>query len=510
MTMNWTDGYVSDIEYIPGFYYEQTPSHINAVCYVNGFELPVQPGEAFGYCELGCGRGETSLMIAAANPHADVWAFDFNPSHIAEARRMAKNGGLSNVHFGEESFKQLAEGKLPANMPMFNYITLHGVWSWINNENRAYIIRFLDRYLKPGGVVYVSYNALPGWSNIIPLRKLLFLLAEDEIGKSDQRALGAVEKLRALVSDNARFLPKDFVEKISKSGSYLSHEYLNEDWDPTFHVDVASDLAAAKLSYFGTANILENFGEFSFTPSQNDKLVKASPGSVETLKDYFLDRTFRRDLFIKGPQRLPDRRAIQRIEECVIELCISSENVNFDINIPLGQANLNRDLYEPIFAALKTGPKRIGDLMKLPGVPETNPNARQILGVLIGSQQVKLTMPDADRQPSANILRFNQAYINACSQQARTNATLACANTGQAIPLSLFEMLAYEAIMQGAETTLDTLTSHIADILEERQDKLIHDNRTIETRSETITFLKPHIEKVIKVYIPLWKALGAL
>jgi hypothetical protein len=34
---------------------------------------------------------------------------------------------------------------------MFDYIALHGVWSWVSPENRGHIVRFAARYLKPGG-----------------------------------------------------------------------------------------------------------------------------------------------------------------------------------------------------------------------------------------------------------------------------------------------------------------------------------------------------------------------
>ena len=45
-----------------------------------------------------------------------------------------------------------------------DFVGLHGVWSWISNANRAAVVEFLRRKLKPGGVLYISYNASPGWA----------------------------------------------------------------------------------------------------------------------------------------------------------------------------------------------------------------------------------------------------------------------------------------------------------------------------------------------------------
>ena len=53
-----------------------------------------------------------------------------------------------------------------------DYVGLHGIWSWISDENRAVIVDFVRRKLKVGGVLYVSYNTQPGWAAMVPLRDL--------------------------------------------------------------------------------------------------------------------------------------------------------------------------------------------------------------------------------------------------------------------------------------------------------------------------------------------------
>ena len=58
------------------------------------------------------------------------------------------------------------------DLPEFDFIGLHGVWSWVSPENQKIIINFIRKKLKVGGVVYISYNTLPGWLQMIPLREL--------------------------------------------------------------------------------------------------------------------------------------------------------------------------------------------------------------------------------------------------------------------------------------------------------------------------------------------------
>ncbi len=92
---DWASGYVADIDYVPGFYPEQMPAHLDLVCLIKGVYPPRRDGERFTYCELGCGLGETALTLAACHPEADIHAFDFNPGHIAYAREARAAPALS-------------------------------------------------------------------------------------------------------------------------------------------------------------------------------------------------------------------------------------------------------------------------------------------------------------------------------------------------------------------------------------------------------------------------------
>jgi hypothetical protein len=50
---DWTNGYVSDIEYLPGFYVEQTPAHMDVACLLRGVEPPVEEGRALRLLRVG-------------------------------------------------------------------------------------------------------------------------------------------------------------------------------------------------------------------------------------------------------------------------------------------------------------------------------------------------------------------------------------------------------------------------------------------------------------------------
>ncbi len=186
----WSDGYVLDIQYTSGFYRELAPGHLEFVALLSGV-VPPHRGEGATYCELGCGQGFGLNLLAAANPAMQFWGFDFNPAQITNANRLAREAGLQNVTFRDLSFMEAL--KLPKDaLPSFDFIVLHGIYSWISDENRQAIVSFIEQRLKPGGLVYVSYNCMPGWAQVAPLQRLLREHAMRNPDRSDLQVDAAV------------------------------------------------------------------------------------------------------------------------------------------------------------------------------------------------------------------------------------------------------------------------------------------------------------------------------
>jgi predicted O-methyltransferase YrrM len=147
--MKRTAGYNNSVAYTAGYFQEQSPTFLNACLVMQRVSPPSV--QKFTYCELGFGQGLTSLILAATHPDGTFYACDFNPVHVRAASAIRDEACLSNLTLLENSFDDLAQGKV--ELPLFDYITMHGIVSWISDETRAQIMRFLTRYLKPGGVV---------------------------------------------------------------------------------------------------------------------------------------------------------------------------------------------------------------------------------------------------------------------------------------------------------------------------------------------------------------------
>ena len=81
---------------------------------------------------------------------------------------------------------------------MLDFIVAHGVYSWVGAAQRQSIRRLVRDSLKPGGLLYLSYNSLPGWAGEMPLRKLLVELAAGDTGLTSARAARALLSLERL------------------------------------------------------------------------------------------------------------------------------------------------------------------------------------------------------------------------------------------------------------------------------------------------------------------------
>src|SRR5262249_10870194 len=130
-------------------------------------------GEPLRYLELGFGQG-LSLNIHAAACPGEYWGVDLIPAHVANAADLASASG-ADLRLFNQSFQDLAARD---DLPQFDVVGFHGVWSWISDDDRKAVISVLDRHLAPGGVCYVSYNSVPGWSPVAPLRHLMNLYAD--------------------------------------------------------------------------------------------------------------------------------------------------------------------------------------------------------------------------------------------------------------------------------------------------------------------------------------------
>ena len=120
---DWTAGYVADIGYTYGYYGELNPLRARLAFLHAGLALP----SAGAACELGFGQGLSANFHAAGSTVR--WnGTDFNPSQAAFAKELAAVSGAGAQLF-DDAFADFAQRP---DLPDFDFIGLHGIWSWIS------------------------------------------------------------------------------------------------------------------------------------------------------------------------------------------------------------------------------------------------------------------------------------------------------------------------------------------------------------------------------------------
>ena len=494
----WAGGYVADVEYVPGYYRQQSPPHLALACLLGGVAVGF-PAEDAHYLELGCGHGVGALLLAAANPSWRVTAVDYNPAHVASARALAHAAGITNATFLEADLATLAGSEAARAIPAADVVSLHGVWSWVSPEVQAGITRLLAAVVAPGGLVHVSYNALPGWQGAIGLQRVVLEAGQRAGGRSDRMAVAGLElvrELHALEASQVRTgtLAEALIERIgAASPRYLAHEFMNAHWQPCFHADVAAALAGAKLDWVASANLLESFNELSFGAEQRAILDRYDdPLMRELLKDSFVPRHLRHDLFVRGARRLPDAARDAALSEVVLALTVPPAKFDYTMHVPVGQAEMG-PTFRPVVAALAEGPARVGALL---AGQDGQGNPAELAGVLVGSNQaIPVARPGAPPSPGA--LRLNAVLgrqVNSIADPGNSTG-LASARLGAAMAAHPIEQFVCARVLAGeGADELGTWAAALSDGLDEEQcDKL------------RAALLRTWEERV-----PVMRALGAL
>lgn len=506
--MDWTDGYIAELEYTHGFYRELSPAHLAAALLVRS-SVPTTPLDAeFTYCELGCGHGFSTNVMAAAFPKATFYGVDFNPTHIVGAEALARDASLKNVTFLENSFSELKA----LNLPKFDFITLHGIYSWISPENRGVIVDFIKDRLKPGGAVYASYNCKPGWSTTEPLRRFMTEYAETvggTITEKADKAISFVEKVRELkvgylantTSINAR------LESIKKSPkNYVVHEYFNHDWHPLYFADVAKEFSGAKLTFAASATPQEILDFLCLNPA-SIKLVAETTDPVmrETIRDFLTTQGFRKDIYARGKTQLPLAKQRELVDSWPFALLFPKKEVPQKVKFTIGEFELSPSVYAPILNLLETGPKCVNDLLEDEEVKAMGRDrVFQALLVLFAALQVAPVPPGDPATRKESTANLNRALLKRAFEGDSLNYILSPV-AGTAIPLSLIDSLFLKALLEDSDPVQCAWTS-----LKRVGRVLMKDGKKLETEEENLSDLATKLEVFRETRVPLYKTLGIL
>lgn len=286
----------------PSLAYAQThPDRLATLATVLG--MSPAPVDRCRVLELGCASGGNLIPMAYALPDSELVGIDASQVQILQGQRIIDALGLDNLRLVHMDILDI-----DASLGEFDYIIVHGVYSWVPIPVREKILQVCKENLAPHGVSYVSYNTYPGWHMIDIVRGIMVFSSQD-VDEPEMRAAKGRASLRQLaemvpgegsayggfLQMYAQLIDGELEDSGPKSNSLLFHDEMEENNNPVYFYQFAEDAARHGLQYLGDFHHAKGG---SLPPEVTAKLQAMSRNHVELEQhlDFLQNRTFRQTL----------------------------------------------------------------------------------------------------------------------------------------------------------------------------------------------------------------------
>ena len=289
---------------------QSQPSRLGAVARLFGLEAA--PLENARVLELGCASGGNIIPLAVRYPGASFVGVDLARTQVAAGRSRIAKLGLSNIEIRCQSFTEIGE-----DLGSFDYIICHGVYSWVPGAVQEAIFQIVRARLSPVGVACISYNVLPGWRMLQPLRDAFMLEIPDQVDSLARvaKARELLGFLKAATPDKGPYgdMLRSWADRLTGlPDDYIAHEFLEETNQPSTVRDFAAGAARNGLGFLAECDlasmILENYG------AEVAQQVRARSGNDLVESEQYLDllsgRTFRQTLLVGSERMAQINRAL--------------------------------------------------------------------------------------------------------------------------------------------------------------------------------------------------------
>lgn len=499
---------VLDVTYTWRFFNTMSPLEIKLAAALSGIQTKATD-QPFTYCELGCGNGLTANVLAGCFPHGDFYAVDMNPEHIGNGEQLAKKGKIRNITFLDATF----EAMLGENLPQFDFIVLHGVYSWVSAEVRNDIRKVISKFLEPEGLAYISYNAMAGWSDLLPIRQFLCSLAETFEGNSCEKMSRALKELSYIRDQGAAYFQRvprasGYLDSLMKqSQNYLVHEFFNDSWHPQYFSEVASEMAEIGLTY--CAN-LERKKE-PLLKKNVDKFPKVlelidDPIALESLNSLILCENFRRDIFCS------DQLFKRRAKTPALQDWVFGSSV---VKSKKGQVLKASDphLMRLVLPAVLSGDNTVGEILVRPEFKPFDPaDVVALVGDLLIAGVIQPFLekaPFIQKKINGNIqlaCQHNRALLEERLFHSDT-VFLAVPVLGNGLGLSSIHAL---LLLATDAVGLDGAVAWIWELMERKGHPMICDGQKIDSEVMLAKHLDREIEEFRTGWLPILSKLGVV
>jgi hypothetical protein len=216
---------------------------------------------------------------------------------------------------------------------------------------------------------------------------------------------------------------------------------------------MAKDHAAAGLRFATSGNLLDAMDAWNFTPEMRAALAELNdPVQRETLKDFFTNKQFRRDLFVRGAAAQANTDTAT--DAVPFAAAVLPQNVYrvAGATLLMGEVRPQADIATEIATAMLAGPQSIANLMAQPAFAKfAVKDVRETLLTMaaLGAAEPAMQMADLGSRKSRTA-RLNEILWERALRGDEVSAT-ASPVTGGAVGLAAAEQLFLLARVRGTD-----------------------------------------------------------
>lgn len=206
--------------------------------------------------EIGCASGGNILPMAARYPNATFVGIDHSDVQINLAEKAAEAMKLGNVRLHARSILDVK-----FKTEKFDFIIAHGVYSWVSAVVRKRVLEICGDNLSKKGVVYISYNTLPGWNSVKTIRDMMLYHGRN-FSDPAQKVLEArrmlnfvAENIQASASPHKQLMEYEIKTLQDVDDNYLLHDHLEATNDPCYFHEFITQAEKHGLQYLADVDL---------------------------------------------------------------------------------------------------------------------------------------------------------------------------------------------------------------------------------------------------------------
>lgn len=281
--------------------------------------------------ELGCGNGSNLLSHAYNLQDSSFVGVDISGEHIKKAKEWAEELNLKNVEFHEIDVMDItveAFGK-------FDYITAHGLISWIPEFIRDRVFELFMEMLNSRGVGYISYNTFPGAHRRDMVRRMMRFHTGDiaDPSKKVAKSIAFLSFLAENATGDELYKPtlaSEVQRHFKREIGDIYHDDLSECYRPFYFHEFVDELKNYRLQFLAESE----FHAMSMQGLTEDavKFLEEIEDTIEREQylDFFRGRFFRQTLICHEDLKINRNIEASNLDSLILASSLQPQNAEIN------------------------------------------------------------------------------------------------------------------------------------------------------------------------------------